>query len=111
MELILEQGWMKGLYKCGNCKTKYSKSDESSRDTRPWSENLYFGFVLAFLPTVYSMLLLKPFGKDYSIRGNSRLVDFLLKKHGKEYSMHAKIAKECKKKNEEIYSTVMVGIV
>ena len=114
MELILEQGWMKGLYTCGDCKTEYGKSDDSSRDPRCWYENLYFGFVLEFLATVYSMLvefLLKPFGKDYSARGNSRLVEFLLKKCGKEYSVHAKTAKALKKKNEEIYSTMMVGVV
>ena len=94
MELILEQGWMKGLYTCGDCKTQYNKSDDSSRDPRLWSETLYFGFVLAFFAGGYN-----------------GLAEFLLKKHGKEYSMHAKIAKGCKEKNEEIYSTVMVGIV
>ena len=94
MELILEQEWMKGLYTYGDCKTKYSKSDDSSRDPRLWSENLYFGFVLAFLA-----------------RGYSGLAEFLLKKHGKEYSVHSKIADALKKKNEKIYSTVMVGVV
>ena len=84
---------MKGLYTCGDCKTDYGKGADSSRDPTLWSENLYFGFVLAFLS-----------------RGYSGLADFLLEKFGKEYSVHAKIAKVLKKKNEEIYSTVMVGI-
>ena len=113
MELILEREWMKGLYTYGDCKTEYSKSDDSSRDHRQLSRNPYFGFVLAFLATVYGNVL-KPFGKVYSTetaRGNSRLVEFLLRKFGKEYSIHAKIAKERKQRNEEIYSTVMVGIV
>ena len=94
MKLILEQGWMKGLYTCGDWKTEYSKSDDSSRNRRQLSETLYFGFVLAFLE-----------------RGCSGLAGFLLKTFGKEYSIHVKIAKELKKRNEEIYSAVMVGIV
>ena len=117
MELILERGWMKGLYTYGDCKTVYSKSDGSSKEPRLWSENFYLGFVLAFLATVYSRIaefLLKRFGKVYSTktaRGNSRLVEFLLRKFGKEHSIHSKIAKKLKKKNEKICSTVMVGIV
>ena len=94
VELILEQGWMKGLYTYGECKTEYGKSDDSSRDTRPWSENLFFGFVLAFLA-----------------RGYSGLAEFLLENFREEYSVHAEIAKELKKKNEKIYSKVMVGMV
>ena len=93
MKLVLEQGWMKGLYTYGDCKAEYSKSDGSSKEPRLWSKNLYPRFVLAFFPTLYS-----------------RLVEFLLQKFGKKYSIHAKIAKELKKKNEKIYSTVMVGI-
>ena len=85
---------MKGLYTCGDCKTEYGKSVDSSRDTRPWSENLYFRFVLAFIG-----------------RGYSGLAEFLLENFGKEYSIHAKIAKELKKKNENFYSEVMVGMV
>ena len=74
MKLILEQGWMKGLYTCGDYKTEYNnKSDDSSREP----------LLLAF-------------------------AGFRLKE---EYSIHANIAKECKKRNEEIYSTVMVGNV
>ena len=94
MKLILEQGWMKGLYTCGDCKTEYSKRDDSSRESRLWSENLYIRFVLAFFE-----------------KGYGGLAGFLLKKIGKEYSIRAEIARELKKKNEEIYSTVMVGIV
>ena len=94
MKLILEQGWMKGLYTCGDCKTDYSKSDDSSKDPTLWSENLYFGFVLA-----------------YPSRGYSGLTEFLLKTFGKDYSIHAEIAKELKKKNEDFYSIVMVCIV
>ena len=117
MELILERGWMKGLYTYGDCRTVHSKNDGSLKEPRLWSENLYLGFVLEFLPTVGNNLaefFLKPFGKVYSTktgRGNSRLVEFLLRKFGKEYSIHAKIAKKLRKKNEKIYSTVMVGIV
>ena len=77
VKLILGQGWMKGLYTCGDCKAEYSKSDDSSKDPR------HYG----------------------------RLAGFLLKSFGKEYSIHAKIAKKLRKMNEEIYSTVMVGIV
>ena len=91
MKLILKHGWMKGLYTYGHCKTNYSKSDDSSRDPTLWSENLYFGFVLAFYTG-----------------GCSGLAEFLLEKFEKGYSVHAKIAKALKKKNEEIYSTVMV---
>ena len=94
MKLILEQGWMKGLYICGDCKTEYSKSDDSSRNHRQLSETLYFGFVLAFLE-----------------RGCSGLAGFLLKTFGKEYSIHVKEAKELKKRNEDCYSAVMVGVV
>ena len=35
-------------------------------------------------------------------------VDFILKKFGEKYSHHAEIAKECKKRNDEIYREVMV---
>ena len=84
---------MKRLYTCGDCKTEYSKSDDSSKDPTLWSENLYFGFVLALLA-----------------KGNSGLTEFLQKTFGKEYSIHAEIAKELKKKNEDLYSSVMVGI-
>ena len=91
MELILEQGWMKGLYTYGDCKTEYSKIDDSSRNRRQLPETQ---FVLAFLE-----------------RGYSGLAGFLLKTFEKEYSIHVKIAKELKKRNEEIYSAVMVGIV
>ena len=31
--------------------------------------------------------------------------------NSKDYPSHAKIAKECRKQNEEIYTTVMVGMV
>ena len=41
----------------------------------------------------------------------SGVAGFLLKSFGKEYSIHAKIAKKLRKKNEKIYRTVMVGIV
>ena len=85
---------MKGLYTYGDCKTVYSKSDDSSRDPRLWSKNLYFRFVLAFLA-----------------KSNSGLAEILLKTFGKEYSLHANMAKVLKEKNEEIYSAVMVGIV
>ena len=90
MKLILEKGWMKGLYTSGDCKTKYSKSDDSSREHKLWSEYLYFRFVLVFLA-----------------RGYSELDGFLLK----IYSIRVERAKECKQRNEEIYTTVMVGIV
>ena len=90
MKLILEQGWMKGRYEYGDCETQYSKNDDSSRESRLWSKYPYFGFVLAFLA-----------------RGYSEFAGFFLK----TYSIHAEIAKELKKRNEEIYSTVMVGIV
>ena len=85
---------MKGLYTYGECKTVYSKSDDSSRAPRLWSETLYFRFVLAFFAGGYN-----------------GLAEFLLKTFGKEYSIHDKIAKELKKKNEDFYSAVMVGIV
>ena len=94
MKLILEQEWMKGLYTCGDCKTEYSKRVDLPKDPRCRSESFYFGFVLAFLA-----------------KNNSGLAEILLNTFGKEYSLHAKIAKVLKEKNEEIYSAMMVGIV
>ena len=41
----------------------------------------------------------------------NRLTNFFLKLLGKEYSRHAEIAVECKKRNDEIYRKVMVSIV
>ena len=80
---------MKEVYTCGDCTTKYSKSDDLSRESRPWSDHRY-RFVLEFLA-----------------RGYSEFAGFFLK----TYSIHAEIAKERKQRNEKIYSTVMVGIV
>ena len=46
------------------------------------------------------------FGKDFRLA--KCFVTFFLKKVGKEYSRHAEIVKECKKRNDEIYRKVMV---
>lgn len=39
------------------------------------------------------------------------LINFFLKRVGKEYSRHAEIAVECKKRNDEIFRKVMVSLV
>ena len=81
------------------CKTEYSLSSQSSPsndlpysddDPGHWSNNHY---VLRF------------FAKKYI-----QFTNFLLKMFGKEYIYHANIAKELKKKNEDIYNQVMVSV-
>ena len=48
------------------------------------------------------------FGKKIGFA--KRFVTFFLKMVGEEYSRHAELAKECKKRNVEIYRKVMVCI-
>ena len=67
MKLILEHGWMKGLYTYGDCKTEYSKSGDSSRG--------YSGL---------SVIPLKIFGKKYSI--HAKRAKQLKEKNEKIYS-------------------------
>ena len=78
------------------CKTEYRADDDSSHSsthsptnpkhpTRPSKH--YFRFVLTLLGSGYHKYVL-----------------------GRDYAHHAKIAKELKERNEDIYNTVMVGI-
>ena len=77
-----------------DCKTEYSQSSQSSqsKDSSDWPDIRYFGFVRLLT------------GKYM------QFTDFLLKMSAKEYVYHANIAKELKKKNEDIYSQVMVSV-
>ena len=83
------------------CKTEYSQSSQSTPskdlpysddDLGHWSNIRYFGFV---------RLLAEKY---------MQFTDFLLKMSAKEYIYHVNIAKELKKKNEDIYSQVMVSV-
>ena len=82
-----------------HCKTEYSSQSSPSKDLPYFSDDLghwsnihYFGFV-SLLAEIYI-----------------QFTNFLLKMFGKEYIYHANIAKELKKKNEDIYSQVMISI-
>ena len=78
------------------CKTEYRADDCSSQSSTHSSTNPrhstrsskhYFRFVLTLLGSGYRKYVL-----------------------GRDYAHHAKIAKELKERNEDIYNTVMVGI-
>ena len=74
------------------CKTEYSADDGSSHSsTNPKhstrSSKHYFRFVLTLLGSGYRKYVL-----------------------GRDYAHHAKMAKELKERNEDIYNKVMVGI-
>ena len=93
---ILKQWKRKQLHM--HSKATYTSSDDLSHSSKdPENTSRFVIFVLKLL------------GRDYCPQ--NRFVTFVLKVLGKDYAHHAKIAKKLKKQTEEIYSTVMVGIV